>query len=275
MNDLKPLDLHLEGSASRSVPARYYPATGCRAAICFSVGFGGDRTSYAYLARAWGEQGIATLVVEHTGSNLEVLKQMNRQGREQRQRLLWERVQDPQEFSARIHDFFVGLHYLEEQLNSVPIFWGGHSYGSATVLAAAGVESHLSDLQGREACGLLCISPQPPGLLFSDSAYGAVECPVLLLTGTRDGELPQGLEPRARTRAWELFGGLSYLAVMEGATHLAFAAQGLGVGKFLKPTARLTQLFWTSLLEGSPLTEAGARGAAAPIELEFAARNGH
>lgn len=273
MNDVIPvLDLVLGDSANREVPARYYAATDCRAGICFSVGFGGDKSSYAYLARAWSAAGFSTLVIEHLGSNLEVLKEMNQQGREHRQRLLWERVQDPREFSARVEDFLVGLDFLERKLGEVPVFWAGHSYGSATILAAAGVSSHLCEVEGRSAQGLLCISPQPPGLLFSAPAYGAVDCPVLLLTGSRDGELPNGLEPEARRGAWELLGGPSYLAVLEGATHLAFAAQGLGIAKFLKPTARLTTRFWQALIGGEEMTEETAQQAVAPLGLEWVGR---
>lgn len=268
------IDLDLGGDSLRSFPARLYRAHNPRAAVCYSVGFGGTRESYAYLGKAWAEEGFSTLVIEHPGSNLEVLKSMNHEGWERRRELLWERVQDPQEFTARVQDFLTGSERLGREFPELPIFWGGHSYGSATVLAAAGVASHLCHIQVGEGRPLLCASPQPPGLLFSAEAYAALEHPVLLLTGSQDGDLPEGLEPQARQGAWSHFGGPSYLAVLEGATHMAFAAQGLGVGRFLKPIARLTTLYWKSVLGEATLDREAARAATEPLELEWAQRHG-
>ena len=74
------LDL-IDERRKREIPVAIYDAgSGARGLILFSVGFGGGREGYSSLGRAWSEAGFRTFIVEHVGSNLQVLKSIQRPG---------------------------------------------------------------------------------------------------------------------------------------------------------------------------------------------------
>lgn len=264
--------LELRCGAGREVPIRVYQPSTARAAVVFSVGFGGTRDSYAYLARHWCEHDLLVVVTEHLGSNLEVLKELNRQGREQRHQRLWQLVRDPAEFAARVADLRAATDFVEQRWPQLAVAVGGHSYGSATALASAGVpvvlQGEPSNFLDSRYRGCLSISPQPAGIVFAEEAYRQVSVPVFLLTGTEDGELPQGMLPADRARVFELL-PRGYLGILEGATHMAFANQGLGVGRFLEPIRRLTTSFWRTVFFDEEWQQEQAHRESQPVGLQW------
>lgn len=236
----------------------YRPAGPPLAWVLFSVGFGGTRQSYAYLGRAWARAGIAVAVVEHVGSNLEVLKSFSQGSREERNAEVVRRVQDQEELTARPWDLEFVRHSLEEEIDGAPLGLGGHSYGSYTVLANLGSQPMpISRPLPRfpDVSASLLASPQPPGMLFPESSYAELTLPVLVLTGDKDDLLDGSADYRAREKVFQqLPAENANLVVLKGVDHMTFAGLGLGVAPTLDEIARLTTRWWQmTLLEPTPV----------------------
>lgn len=249
------LDL-FDSQRDRLVPLRLWLPEGApRAWVLFSVGFGGERSGYAYLGRAWAERGIATAVLEHIGSNLEVLKSLSGNNRAERNLAVARRVADPQELEARPRDLLFARQRLESMFDGLPLGLAGHSFGTYTVLSAFGLPTVpvLPPLpqQVGQVTSCLIMSPQPPGSLFSERALGLVEVPILVMTGTEDALLSGEGDYTARVAAYHaLPQERRNLVVLEGVEHLAFAGVGLGLGPTLRLVEGLTAQWWESTLLG-------------------------
>lgn len=238
----------------REVPVReYLPESSPQGFILFSVGYGGQFSGYGYLARRWAAAGFSTFVLEHVGSNLEVLKSLAPLPKDERNREVVRRVQDPDELRNRPRDVALVLGAVSERFEGLPWGLGGHSYGSYSALAGVGLRPRQTDpgLPPLRPDALLLISPQPPGLLFAVEEYGEVDCPCLVLTGTKD-ELLSG-ESSFRDRL-KVYHGLPtrfrQLVVQEGTDHMAFAGIGLKLEEHLKTSQTVTTLWWERQLAG-------------------------
>ena len=240
----------------RPIPVRlWFPDGAPRAWVIFSVGFGGERSGYAYLGRAWAALGIATAVVEHVGSNLTVLRALPGKSRDQRNREVSRQVGDPEELADRPRDLRFVHDSLAERFSGLPFGLAGHSYGTYTVLASLGlptvpiVPPLVRPLQEARCC--LVISPQPPGSLFSERALRLQQIPTLVMSGTKDGLLSGDGDYTTRVAAYHaLPPELRNLAVLDGAEHMAFAAIGLSLGPTLRAVEGLTGQWWESTLLG-------------------------
>jgi predicted dienelactone hydrolase len=251
------LDLH-DDSRQRPVPvALYSPEQSAKGAILFSVGFGGNRDGYAYLARAWAQLGYTVAVVEHVGSNLQVLKGIQRPGMRQAELAVkvGEKVREEPELLARPLDVVFVRQQLFADVERVGI--AGHSFGSYTALAVLGAEVLLSGGPRTWSwnlpwIGAVLMSVQPPDSMVSRAGFGQISLPTLMLTGTRDSGMPAGVEYQQRLESFHaLPPGQRYLGVLQGADHMAFAAVGLNVGPFTETVSGLTGEFWTSLESGA------------------------
>lgn len=255
MPTYQDIDL-IRASQGRRIPVRLWlPDGSTRAWLLFSVGFGGDRTGYAYLGRAWAARGIATAVVEHIGSNLEVLKGLPGKTREERNQEVVRSVSNPAELAARPLDLLEVHRHLAPRFGDLPWGVGGHSFGSYSVLAALGLPTipvlpSLPDpLRGASSC--LVISPQPPGHLFSQRVLGTLDLPTLVLTGSKDDLLDGDGDYTRRVAVYEhLPVGQRNLVVLEGVEHLDFAAIGLSLAATLRAVEGLTSQWWESTLFG-------------------------
>lgn len=237
-----------DAARQRAIPTRYYPSVGgSRGWILFSVGFGGERSGYAYLGRSWSGLGFEVVVCEHVGSNLAVLKQLQRPGMRNAElaRVVGEKVREPEELRERPLDLlFVRQHFCA---SSDWVGVGGHSFGSYTALAAMGQPG----TGGWK--GAVLMSVQPPGSMLAESAFSALHLPVLMLTGTKDSGMPAGVQVEQRLDAYRaLPEGQRYLGLIEGADHMSFAAVGLGLEPVLSTVMALTGEFWTAVWEGRP-----------------------
>lgn len=257
------LDLN-DPTTGRPVPVRLWlPEGETRAWILFSVGFGGERSGYAYLGRAWAERGLATAVVEHVGSNLDVLKSLPGKHREERNREVALRVGDTAELAARPRDILLVRSHLSEKIGTLPLGLAGHSFGTYSMLAAQGLPTVPvlpaleAPLAGATSC--LIISPQPPGTLFSPRALGTVAQPTLVVTGTKDGPLHGDGDYQARAAVYDhLPESQRNLVVLDGVEHMAFANIGLKLAPTLRAMEGLTLAWWESTLF-EPVAPAGER----------------
>lgn len=269
--DSEDIDL-FDHPRQRLVPVRLWkPDAPPRGWILFSVGFGGERSGYAYLGRAWAALGLATAVIEHVGSNLEILKGLPGETRQERNQAVVRQVADPVELAARPRDVLWVYEQLAPRFAGLPLGVAGHSYGTYTVMAALGLptvprlprlESDLS--QAASSC--LLISPQKPGMLFTDRVLGTLSVPTLVLTGTKDGPLNGEGDYRDRALVFDkLPEPTRNLVVLDEVEHMAFAAVGLGLGPLLRTVEGLTGQWWQSTLwqEQPPAVRAQEMEAAA------------
>mgnify|MGYP000957085511 CR=1 FL=1 len=261
------LDLFDE-ARQRAVPVTLYEARGVSLGwILFSVGFGGTREGYAYLGRAWSEVGFQVAVVEHVGSNLAKLKELQFPGMRQHQlaEAVSQRVRDEEELVARPLD----LDFVRRQLcpDQAWVGLGGHSFGSYTCLATLGAEAQLPGGARRfdfgwKWQGAVLMSVQPPwdsargeatGLsMFSRQAFSQLEVPIMMVTGTRDSGLPTGVDYLERLQSFRaLRGGIHHSAVIGKADHMSFAGVGIAVDSVITTVAALTQSFWLALVQGN------------------------
>lgn len=234
----------------------YLPERPAAGLILFSVGFGGTRRGYGFLARWWASRGYEVAVVEHLGSNLDVLRGLDRERRDEQIREL---VLEAPEARDRPQDLAFALCRLRDLgLGAAGLGLAGHSFGAYTAMACAGMGPgpDLAPL------AVLAMSWQPPGVHFEARDYRRLSYPTLLLTGTRDVSPVDVGDSRGRLAVLDLLPrGEKFLAVLQGAEHLAFADIGLDVKRYHGPLRRLTSAFWDRYLKGGP-----------PLEVEAARR---
>ena len=127
---------------ARRVPARlFWPdsaKTGKVPLVVFSHGIGSSRDGYTYLGRYWASHGIASLHLQHVGSDRSLWQggMLSLIGR-------FQRATSDQEAINRVHDLSFALdRFLQgEQGAHIArdrIVAAGHSYGANTTLLAAG-----------------------------------------------------------------------------------------------------------------------------------------
>lgn len=230
-----------DSSRQRAIPLGLYAYQGdhFQGWIFFSVGFGGSRTGYAYLGRAWSQLGFQVAVIEHVGSNAEVLKSLQRPGMRNAElaEVVGRKVLEPQELVDRPLDLAFARRCLCPSRQWAGL--AGHSFGSYTALASC--HSQPWD-------GMVLMSPQPPGDRHSLQELSRISLPCLVLTGTKDSGMPAGVTYQQRLATYEaLADGDKTLALLDGADHMAFAGIGLGVGPHMETVAALTSEFWSCL----------------------------
>ena len=99
--------------------------------------------------------------------------------------------------------------------------------GAATAMIDAGARNKV-DAQGSNSfSAYIALSPQGVGSIFPQGAWSDIRKPVLMLTGTRDTELG-GASWETRTEPYkDMPPGCKWLGVIDGASHLNFAGNGL------------------------------------------------
>ena len=222
-----------------STPLMLYPAVGagagCAPLAVISHGAGGSENGYRYLAQAMAHLGYTTVVMGHAESGLAALRaNMLRYGIMDG---LTDLVADPNAEQARLLDLGAALEWAKGRCRPPFRVLLGHSMGAETVMLEAGAKNIInvsSPPAGQDRFdAYVALSPEGPGVLFAGDAWSGIHKPMLILTGTRDQSLKGG--PQARLEPWhDLPGGISkcqWMGVIDGATHMNFAGNGLGADK--------------------------------------------
>ena len=251
----------VDATRSRAVPARlHWPtsiAPGSRVPlIVFSHGMGGSRRGYSYLGQYWAARGIASLHVQHTGSNsslwggnpLAVVDRLQRAAHES-------------EALARAWDLRFALDRLlasgaGAQIDRRRIVVAGHSYGANTALLAVGARvmregQWVEARDPRFAAAIVISAPPFYGENDLASVLSKITVPSLHVTATNDViQIPGYHSPAADRLA--VFNAIAtprkLLAVFEGGSHSIFTDRSFTGGPALNPkvkaaTAELTLAF--------------------------------
>lgn len=128
----------------RRVPARlFWPASGQQGKVplvVFSHGIGSSRDGYTYLGQYWAAHGIASLHLQHVGSDRSVWKgsPLSLVGRFQRATSDQEAIARAQDLSFALDRLLAsqrGTHIARDRIVAA-----GHSYGANTTLLVAGAQ---------------------------------------------------------------------------------------------------------------------------------------
>ena len=222
----------VDATRRRPVPVRLYLPGGAGPAplVVFSHGLGGSRHGYSWLGRHFAQEGIASLHLQHTGSDHQLWRGgfFGMVGRLQG-------AANETEAIARARDFRFALDTLlsgdvASRLDANRIVAAGHSYGANTSLLVSGAQverdGRLVDLRDPRVRAAILISAPP---FYGEAAQGKVlqpvDVPTLHVTCTRDVIRIPGYYSDASDRiaVFEATGSAhKWLTVYEGGSHSAF-----------------------------------------------------
>lgn len=239
-------------------------------AVLLSHGLGGSRDGLGYLGRALAKAGFVVLHLQHPGTDSTLW-----QGRMDVGAALMAAVLDASQALARLQD---GIFALDELLRRATrpgplhgrmdpsrIAAAGHSYGAWTVQHLLGQRLPGGDHglrlpDSRLRVGIL-LSPVPPRGLPPRFAFERVARPLLHVTGTQDYGHIEGTRPADREIPFRAISGVpQVLAVLNGATHAAFADEPAAGARWSDPTyharsASLAVTFLRTVLLGDAEAE--------------------
>jgi dienelactone hydrolase len=253
----------------REVPVRLYLPNAARPAapvplVVFSHGIGGSRRGYSYLGSHFAGHGMASLHVQHVGSDRQIWTGGNVLGVVGR---LHDAAQE-REAVARVHDWRFAVDTLlasehAARIDARRIVAAGHSYGANTTLMASGARVPRAggtiDLHDDRVRAAIVISAPPfygegePGRIV-----GGIKVPSLHVTATEDIiRIPgyySGVDDRVAL--FDATGGpRKWLAMFEGGSHSMFTDRGGTGGALLNPqvkaaTQELVLAFVRSVFDG-------------------------
>jgi len=218
--------LNLQRQDGISVKAKSYsPQGACRGIALVSPGAGGNEKGYDYLGDALSSQGYLAVVIGHPESSRREVRRHSRG--QSTSEGLEELITEPEAYQGRYQDIDVYRHWAQARCPASQSLLVGHSMGAITTLMQAGARNQMGMPPTEPFSAYIALSPQGSGLIFPPNAWSAISRPVLMITGTRDGDLG-GASWQTRTEPFQnMPEGCKWLAVIEGATHLNFAGKGI------------------------------------------------
>jgi predicted dienelactone hydrolase len=255
---------------TRDIPILVYlpQATNAAPVVIFSHGLGGSRHGGAYLGRHWTARGYTAVFVQHPGSDSSVWKDVSR--RERMESL--EKAASGRSFKLRVEDIPAVIDQLETwngqrdstlsgRLDLNRIGMSGHSFGAVTTQAVSGQTAAWGKVTFTEprikaACAF---SPSSPRLGKPEHAFGAVQIPWMLMTGTKDLSVIGNADLASRLAVFPaLPDGGKYEVVLHNAEHSGFSDRALpGDTEPRNPNHHrailaLSTAFWDAHLNGNP-----------------------
>jgi predicted dienelactone hydrolase len=221
----EPVSLQRQDQTTIAVMAYAPEAGACRGVAVVSPGAGGSETGYSYLGEALAGLNYLAVVVGHPESGRRALREKMR-GNSLREGLA-ALITEPDAYRGRFMDMTAARQWAQGRCQGTDTVLVGHSMGAATALMEAGARNKLG-LSGAQAFGAyIALSPQGAGSIFPANAWSDLQRPVLSITGTRDDELGGG-SWLTRTEPYRnMPPGCKWLAVIDGATHMNLAGNGM------------------------------------------------
>lgn len=246
-----------DASRQRAVPVRLYLPNDSNSArpgiaeiswplVVFSHGIGGSRHGYSWFGQHMARHGIASLHLQHVGSDLNLWRGnvLGLVGRLQS-------AAQESEALARVQDLRFALDTLlagelGPSIDPQRIVAAGHSYGANTTLLASGARvpraTGLVAMADKRICGAVVISA-PPFYGESDLAQilEPIKVPSLHITATEDVIRIPGYFSGAddRLKVFEAIGSEhKWLAVYAGGSHSMFTDRNRTGGAVLNPLVK-------------------------------------
>ncbi len=257
----------------RAVPVRIrMPDGGAKVpVVLFSYGLGGSLDSGTDWTNAWAEAGIASVTIQHPGSDRAILATGIATG------------MSPMQLVARVQD----VHYVIDELGRrkregacdlaridlSKLGMSGHSFGAITTQATSGQHYPLAAMQGiadPRIKAAIAFSPSPPMRGNDDAAaFGTIHIPFFSITGTADVvPITPNISAADRQRPFRAMpAGGKYLLVLAGASHMQFNGQdvlrnGMAPDPHVRAvTIAATTAFWkATLMQDQAATDWLTRG---------------
>jgi predicted dienelactone hydrolase len=237
----KPLDLVVKDDArSREIPVRIYlPAEKSSApVVVFSHGLGGTRENSAYLGEHWAARGYVAVFLQHPGSDDSVWRPKPLAQRMAAMR----QAASLENFMLRVKDVPAVIDQLERwnkedgnvlkgRMDLEHVGMSGHSFGAVTTQAVSGQKFPLAGRSNTDRRIKAAIAFSPSGAWRNTDpkqAFGEVEIPWLLMTGTKDTAPIGDQSVKSRLSVFPaLPAGDKYELVLDNAEHSAFTDRPL------------------------------------------------
>jgi predicted dienelactone hydrolase len=195
--------------------------------VLYSHGLGGNREGGWVWGQAWADAGFAVLHLQHPGSDSTTLRQGLRALRA---------AASAEQLNQRVADVVFVLDEVARQAARGAAPWSqlrldavgmaGHSFGARTTQSIAGERLPVpgGGVDARPKA-FVALSPSAPRQGSLQQAFGAIRRPMLLATGSNDGDPFDAFttgEPRAGVYQG-LPEGQRALLWLQGADHMSFA----------------------------------------------------
>ncbi len=233
------LDLTVkDAERARDLPVKVY-LPGSRAAapvVLFSHGLGGSREGSAFLGKHWAARGYVAVFLQHPGSDEGVWRGVplaRRMSALQQAASLQNYVLRAQDVPAVLDQLTrwnsEAAHALTGRLDLERVGMSGHSFGAQTTQAVAGQAAAGATLFAESRIkAAVIMSPSVPKVGAAERAFGGVQLPWLLMTGTLDSSPIGGQTIESRRGVFPaLPPGDKYELVLHKAEHSAFTDRGL------------------------------------------------
>lgn len=230
-----PLDLSFtDAKRQRDLPVLIYLPKEEQPApvVLFSHGLGGTRRTSTYLGDHWSARGYVVVFLQHPGSDDSVWRgQRPGEGA-----VALRGAANLENFLLRAGDVSAVLdqltrwnaetgHALQGKLDLEHVGMSGHSFGAITTQAVSGQRAPRGrSMTEPRITAAVMMSPSPPRRgVEPEEAFGSVQIPWMLLTGTEDSSPIGESDPANRLKVFPaLPAGSKYQLVLDGARHLAF-----------------------------------------------------
>lgn len=240
-SEVTDLTVH-DATRRRDVPLRVYlPAERTPAPIVlFSHGLGGNREGNGFLGRHWAARGYIAVFLQHPGSDDSIWKDKPLRERGQAMFDAVAPLTAAKNLLLRAQDVTATLdqlakwndeagHVLAGRVDLTRVGMTGHSFGAATTQAVSGQKMPIgAELTDERIKAAIIYSPNKPVRGDLSEAFGGVNVPWLLMTGTKDvAEIAgktlgnQSAESRLAVYA-ALPAGRKYELLLHDANHMAF-----------------------------------------------------
>jgi predicted dienelactone hydrolase len=232
--------------------------------IVFSHGLGGSRYGYSNLCTYWAANGIATIAIQHPGSDRAI---WTSQGFSVLSAL--KSAANVDNAIARALDISFAIDAididatLKDKIDFNKIAVGGHSFGANTALLSAGAQFYQENKlvnygDKRIKAALVLSAPALPNSENAKQVYGKIRIPTLHLTGTQDHTPIPGAVTTAEMRREPydaIEGAAKYLGVYDGGRHAMFNDRSRdATSEAIKASARATSLqFFRSVFDAPEL----------------------
>ena len=263
------VDLTVHDAArDRDIPLRVYLPTNTapEPVVLFSHGLGGSRAGSAFLGEHWAARGYVAVFLQHPGSDDSVWK--NELGRERMRAM--NRAASLDNFLLRVQDVPAVLNQLEiwnadktnclvGRLDLKKIGMSGHSFGAVTTEAVSGESlpvggQAFTDPRIKAA---VAFSPSSPKAGSAAKAFGAVNIPWMLMTGTKDVAPIGDTDVVSRLAVYPALHGVpKYEVVLYKAEHSVFTDRALPADReprnpnHHRVILALSTAFWDAYLRG-------------------------
>ena len=261
----------VDSSRQREIPLLVYLPRTKEAApvVLFSHGLGGTRHGSVFLGEHWSGRGYVAVFIQHPGSDDSVWKDTSLV-----QRFVeLKKAASLQNYKLRVADVSAALdqlekwnredgHPLDGRLDLSLVGMSGHSFGAVTTQAVSGQSLRAGDRRyvDERIKAAVMFSPSLPKFGDPTTAFGSVEIPWMLMTGTKDETPITSHTAESRTQVYPNLPDTiaKYLLVLHNAEHSAFSDRALpGDGERRNPNHHrailaLSTAFWDAHLRNDP-----------------------